>query len=102
MRKNICLLLLLLGAAGAAAAKSPLPADVQQFVNNAELCEHMAGEWDSDLAQKRKKAIERAIERYCGIAQRQHQLLRKKYQADAGMQKILATHANDSVTSYSP
>ncbi len=102
MRKNARLLLLLLGAAGAASAQSPLPADVRLFVNNAELCEHMAGEWDSDLAQKRKKEIEGAIKRYCGMAQRQHKLLGKKYQTDAGMQKILAAHANDSVTSYSP
>ena len=32
----------------------PLPQDVQHFLSNAEMCQHLAGEWDSSLPEKEK------------------------------------------------
>ncbi|KAF0668057.1 hypothetical protein L244_19075, partial [Salmonella enterica subsp. enterica serovar Worthington str. BCH-3194] len=32
----------------------PLPQDVQHFLSNAEMCQHLAGEWDSSLPEEDK------------------------------------------------
>ncbi|ONG13306.1 hypothetical protein BWR13_12925 [Escherichia coli] len=34
-----------------------LPQDVQHFLSNAEMCQHLAGEWDSSLPEKDKRGI---------------------------------------------
>lgn len=39
----------------------PLPQDVQHFLSNAEMCQHLAGEWDSSLPEEDKKDIEKGI-----------------------------------------
>ncbi|MDJ3477883.1 hypothetical protein [Salmonella enterica] len=39
----------------------PLPQDVQHFLSNAEMCQHLAGEWDSSLPEEDKKDIKRAL-----------------------------------------
>jgi hypothetical protein len=89
-----------LGMAGAAPAKNTLPRDIQVFVRNADLCEHMAGEWDSDLSKKRKNEIERAVVKYAGPAQKQLKLLAEKYKNDPRLQSVISGHAHDSVKSY--
>ncbi len=33
----------------------PLPQDVQHFLSNAEMCQHLAGEWDSSLPEEDKR-----------------------------------------------
>lgn len=55
------------------------PKDVRRFVANADICEHLAGEWDSDQSREEQLIIEHNIERYCGCAKRQMDILVKKY-----------------------
>lgn len=38
-----------------------LPQDVQHFLSNAEMCQHLAGEWDSSLPEKDKRDIEKGL-----------------------------------------
>ncbi|GAB3991334.1 hypothetical protein GCM10029978_119960 [Actinoallomurus acanthiterrae] len=40
----------------------PLPQDVQHFLSNAEMCQHLAGEWDSSLPEKDKRDIEKGVD----------------------------------------
>ncbi|VEA39235.1 Uncharacterised protein [Salmonella enterica subsp. enterica] len=39
----------------------PLPQDVQHFLSNAEMCQHLAGEWDSSLPEEDKKTSKKAL-----------------------------------------
>ena len=81
-------------------AAGPLPKDVRTFVENAETCEHMAGEWDGDLPKSRQREITRAIKKYCAPAKRQLPLLMGKYKGNPRILNILSQHAYDSVKSY--
>ena len=99
MIKQAILLLLLVAVQGVSAA-GPLPKDVRTFVENAETCEHMAGEWDGDLPKSRQKEITRAIKKYCAPAKRQLQLLTEKYKGNRQILDTISQHAYDSVKSY--
>jgi hypothetical protein len=88
-------------AAAAATGKDAAPVEVRVFVKNAEMCEHMAEEWDSNLEPQRKKEIERAIVKYCAPAHQQHKQLAGKYKHDRKLRKLISDHAYDSVTAYS-
>lgn len=70
-----------------------------KFKKNAELCDHFAGEWDSDLPEKDKRNIERNVDKYCALAQRQRAFLMKKYSSNPETLKVLNQY--ESVTSYS-
>lgn len=48
----------------------PLPQDVQHFLSNAEMCQHLAGEWDSSLPEEDKKVIEKGINTWCAPAKK--------------------------------
>nr|WP_237142890.1 hypothetical protein [Salmonella enterica] len=48
----------------------PLPQDVQHFLSNAEMCQHLAGEWDSSLPEEDKKDIEKGINTWCPPAKK--------------------------------
>lgn len=93
--------LLAVVAAQSVSAAGPLPKDVRAFVNNAETCEHMAGEWDGELPKSRQREITRAIKKYCAPAKRQLPLLREKYRGNPQILKTISEHAYDSVKSYS-
>lgn len=82
-----------------AGAQEKLPKDVAQFVDNADMCEHFAGEWD-DNDKARQRDISRAIDKNCGAAQQQLKLLRVKYAQQPAIKKVIAAHANDAVMSY--
>jgi hypothetical protein len=73
---------------------------VDRFVENADNCEHLAGEWDSSLTKAQRQEIERSVDKYCGAAQKQLRALKIKYRDDTDVQKILADHEYDSVTSF--
>lgn len=92
--------LLALVAAQSIAAAGPLPKDVQTFVKNAEACEHMAGEWDSELPKSQRREITRAIKKYCAPAKRQMPRLTKKYKENPQILGTISKHAYDSVKSY--
>ncbi|MGM3160214.1 hypothetical protein ACS25C_05420 [Dickeya undicola] len=56
-----------------------LPDDVQRFLNNAEECQYLSGEWDSTLPKSRQRDIEREANKYCKAAKKQQNELRHKY-----------------------
>jgi hypothetical protein len=100
MRSKIMLLSVCLAALGETFAKGPVPADIRAFVKNADACEHLAGEWDSDLEPGRKREIERGVDKFCLQAQRQLQRVEVKYRDRPTLRDLIARHAYDSVRSY--
>ena len=82
-----------------AGAKQKLPADVAKFIDNAEMCEHFAGEWD-DNDKARQREITQAIEQSCGAAQRQLKRLRVKYAKEPEIRKVIDDNTNDAVRSF--
>ncbi|WP_219135784.1 hypothetical protein [Janthinobacterium sp. UMAB-60] len=82
-----------------AGAQEKLPQDVAQFVDNAQMCEHFAGEWD-DNDKARQREITQAIEQSCGQAQKQWKRLSAKYAGQPALKKLIAEHANDAVRSF--
>ena len=82
-----------------ATAQEKLPRDVARFVENAQMCEHFAGEWD-EHDKARQREITQAIEQSCGQAQRQWKRLSTKYAGQPKWQKIIDEKANDAVRSY--
>ncbi|EJS95137.1 hypothetical protein [Pectobacterium wasabiae] len=69
-----------------------LPDDVKIFLDNADTCQHFAGEWDSSLSEERQKEIERSVDQYCGTAQKQQSVLQKKYKGNKTIEKKLAAY----------
>jgi hypothetical protein len=82
-----------------AGAQEKLPQDVAKFVENAQMCEHFAGEWD-DNDKARQREITQAVASSCGQAQRQWKRLRVKYAKQPKLQKVIAENANDAVRSF--
>ena len=72
--------------------------NVTDFIKNAEMCEHFAGEWDSDLSDDQKKEMERQVNKYCKKAKRQRKDLLVKYK-NSGKVKVIAD-SYDSVITY--
>jgi Ni/Co efflux regulator RcnB len=101
MKSRILVTLLALAGCSAVSAKGAVPADIRAFVKNAEACEHLAGEWDSDLDPARKREIERGVDRYCLTAQRQLRQVETKYRQNRALFALIAQHSYDSVRSYS-
>jgi len=82
-----------------AGAKQKLPADVAKFIDNAEMCEHFAGEWD-DNDKARQREITQAVAQSCGAAQQQLKRLRVKYAKEPEIRKVIDDNANDAVRSF--
>ena len=82
-----------------AGAKQKLPADVAKFIDNAEMCEHFAGEWDEN-DKARQRDITLAIEQSCEAAQQQLKRLSVKYAKQPAIRKVIDQHANDAVMSF--
>ena len=82
-----------------AGAQEKLPKDVARFVENAQMCEHFAGEWD-DNDKARQREIIAAVNDACGQAQRQWKRLSAKYAGQPKLQKVIADNANDAVRSF--
>lgn len=80
-------------------AQEKLPRDVAQFIEQAQMCEHFAGEWD-DNDKARQREITQAVEQSCGQAQRQWKRLAARYAGQPRLRKIIDEHANDAVRSY--
>lgn len=77
---------------------SGLRRDIADFKINAEMCEHFAGEWDSDLSEGQKKEIERQVDKYCKKAKMKRKNLLVKYRNDEKVKVIADSY--DSVTTY--
>ena len=82
-----------------AGAQEKLPQDVAKFVENAQMCEHFAGEWD-DNDKARQREIIAAVDDSCGQAQRQWRRLSAKYAKQPRLRKVIDEQANDAVRSY--
>ena len=82
-----------------AGAQEKLPKDVAKFVENAQMCEHFAGEWD-DNDKARQREITQAVASSCGQAQRQWKRLSAKYAGQPRLRKVIDEHANDAVRSF--
>ena len=82
-----------------AGAQEKPPRDVARFVENAEMCEHFAGEWD-EHDKARQREITQAVEQSCGQAQKQWKRLSTKYAGQPKLQKMIDEQANDAVRSY--
>ncbi|MDN2713232.1 hypothetical protein O0880_27815 [Janthinobacterium sp. SUN118] len=80
-------------------AQDKLPRDVAQFIENAQMCEHFAGEWD-DHDKARQREITQAVASSCGQAQRQWKRLSAKYARQPKLQQVIAENANDAVRSF--
>lgn len=99
MKFSVFLFATWLALSGVACAENSNPSDVQKFVKNADLCIHMAGEWDSDLEKKEQDEIKLAIDKYCGTAKIQLDKLSIKYKDNSAVKKTL-TQYDDSVKLY--
>ena len=82
-----------------AGAQEKLPQDVAKFVENAQMCEHFAGEWD-DNDKARQREITQAVEQSCGQAQKQWKRLSVKYGKQPAIKRVIDEHANDAVRSF--
>ena len=82
-----------------AGAQEKLPKDVAKFVENAQMCEHFAGEWD-DNDKARQREIIAAVDDACGQAQRQWKRLSAKYAGQPAIKKVIDAHANDAVRTF--
>ncbi|ROW59103.1 hypothetical protein C3E80_17815 [Cronobacter malonaticus] len=67
-------------------------ADVKAFQDNADECQHFAGEWDSTLSKSRQKEIEAGVDKYCTAARQQQEQIKKKYKGNQEVEKILAEY----------
>ncbi|RFP15077.1 hypothetical protein D0T23_13895 [Duganella sp. BJB475] len=77
-----------------------VPKDIQNFILNADECDHTAGEFDGSLSEQRQREIERAVVQYCRPAQKQLKTLKAKYKGDAKLTELIRKHAYDSVISF--
>jgi hypothetical protein len=72
--------------------------DVRAFKENAELCEHYAGEWDSELPDVQRRSIEAGIDASCSKAQTQAKALKRRYRHDKEVMRLINQY--DSVKSF--
>ncbi|STD08374.1 Uncharacterised protein [Cronobacter sakazakii] len=66
--------------------------DVKAFQDNADECQHFAGEWDSTLPKSRQKEIEAGVDKYCTAARQQQEQLKKKYKGNHQVEQIIAEY----------
>ncbi|MEI7066007.1 hypothetical protein [Dickeya chrysanthemi] len=69
-----------------------LPDDVQRFLNNAEECQYLSGEWDGTLPKSRQREIERKVDKYCKPAKKQQKELRNKYKGNQAIEEKLSEY----------
>ncbi|EOY8363577.1 hypothetical protein AIT68_005202 [Salmonella enterica subsp. salamae] len=92
LRYPVLLASLLMVGAFSVRGELPLPQDVQHFLSNAEICQHLAGEWDSSLPEEDKKDIEKGINTWCPPAKAALPELRKKYKENKEVIKKLSEY----------
>lgn len=92
LRYPVLLASLLMVGAFSVRGELPLPQDVQHFLSNAEICQHLAGEWDSSLPKEDKKDIEKGINTWCPPAKAALPELRKKYKENKEVIKKLSEY----------
>lgn len=88
--KRIYILFFLLPWQAIAVDNIKYPDDVQRFLNNAEECQYLSGEWDSSLPKSRQREIEREVDKYCKPAKKQQNALRHKYKGNQQIEDKLS------------
>jgi len=83
---------LLLSTNAIATESVKIPTDVQSFLNNADTCEHFAGEWDNSLPKSRQKEIELSVNKYCSLAKKQQRILKEKYRNNTDILNSINNH----------
>lgn len=84
--RSLSLAVMLL-TAFSAQSETAIPQDVQRFIDEAEICQHLAGEWDPSLPEQQQKEIKAGVDEHCSKAEKQLPALRGKYSEE---QDILA------------
>lgn len=92
LRYPVLLTLLLMAFAFCVRGEPPLPQDVQHFLSNAEMCQHLAGEWDSSLPEEDKRDIEKGVDTWCPPAKKALSELREKYKENKEIIKKLSEY----------
>ncbi|MBD2783638.1 hypothetical protein ID858_14380 [Xenorhabdus sp. DI] len=71
------------------ALENNLPNDWREYIDNAENCQHFAGEWDIDLSEERKKEIVDGIDQHCTKAKELQKKLKERYKNNIKELKIM-------------
>ncbi|EJF32118.1 hypothetical protein A936_05555 [Enterobacter sp. Ag1] len=88
MNKSLifCALFFLVSCAQAA---DKYPKDVTEFLINADDCQHLSGEWDSNLPKEQQKDIEKQVNVICGKAKSQQGALRTRYHNEKSILDVI-------------
>lgn len=62
-----------------AQSEADVPQDVQRFIDEADICQHLAREWDPSLPEQQQKEIKAGVDEHCTKAEKQLPTLRGKY-----------------------
>ncbi|MFA9216235.1 MAG: hypothetical protein ACEQSK_03930 [Sphingomonadaceae bacterium] len=81
-------------------ANEKLALDIRVFISNSFACEHFSGEVGSDLEKKEQDKMNRNIDKYCGGAKKQFEVLQEKYKNNPALLKRIKNNYNDAVDSY--
>lgn len=92
VRTQIFSIIILAAFTFSAFGEQSFPQDVQHFLDNAEMCQHLAGEWDSSLPEKDKRDIEKSVDTYCPPAKKALADLREKYKGNSEITKRLSEY----------
>lgn len=70
-------------------ADSGTPPDIERFIDAADICLHLAGEWDNSLPKAQQREIKRNANMYCTRAKKQYRVLLAKYKNTPEIMKRL-------------
>lgn len=85
-------ILVLLTVSCTSAQADDMQADIKAFQTNAENCQYLAGEWDSSLPKSRQKEIEVEVDKYCNLARKQQEQLKKKYKTSKQVEEVISQY----------
>ena len=88
--KSAALLILVIAASLLARAGEVLPADVAQFVQRRDLCDHFRGEYPFDA--QRRAFLAMRLREFCTGTDRQLEALRAKYKDNEDVMSKLNTY----------
>lgn len=67
--------------------------DVINFIDNADTCTHLSGEWDNSLPKQRQQEIEKDVDKYCGLAKEQQKTLTTKYKGNKDIENKISRYS---------
>ncbi|MBJ7313393.1 hypothetical protein ACFOLJ_12835 [Rugamonas sp. CCM 8940] len=84
----------------AAFSSEKLPKDIRLFISYSFECEHFAGEVGTELPKRQQDEMNREIDKYCGGAKKQFEILKEKYKNNSTLLRRIKNNYNDTVDSY--